>query len=126
LLAPSVDRGQIHFSLILPCACFQFPSMRFQSMVVTSENPSPSRGETLRRAGEFRLKVARFNGSTRRWARSPFRLPRHHRSSSFAPLRLLSVISWKAQSNCDSTNTQSGGVRSSNSALSTSWMRSSA
>ena len=36
------------------------------------------------------------------------------------------MISWKDQSNCDSTNTQSGGVRSSNSALSTSWMRSNA
>ena len=41
LLAPSVDRGQIHFSLILPCACFQFPSMRFQSISRLRELNAP-------------------------------------------------------------------------------------
>jgi hypothetical protein len=56
LLAPSVDRGQIHFSLILPCACFQFPSMRFQSMVVTYENPSPREGKRCDVPGSTDLK----------------------------------------------------------------------
>src|SRR4029077_14452787 len=132
LLAPSVDHGQIVIGKLTPLlfdlALCLFP-ISFDAVPVHSrhlrKSGCPSRGGTLRRAGQFRVKVARFNGSTRSWARSPFRLPRLHRSSSFAPLRLLSVISWKAQSNCDSTNTQSGGVRSSNSALSTSWMRSS-
>jgi len=133
LLAPSVDHGQIVigkltpllFDLALGLFPISFDAVPVHSRHLRKSGP-PREGETSRRAGEFRPKVARFNGSTRRRARNPFRLCRFHRSSSFAPLRLLSVISWKAQSNCDSTNTQSGGVRSSNSALSTSWMRSSA
>src|SRR5262245_53441425 len=83
-----------HFSLILPWVCFQFPSTRFQSMSSPPKHPDPpSGGETLRLAGQFRLKVARFNGSRRTLGGGHSDCPWPHRSSSFAPLRLLSVAS---------------------------------